>query len=104
MNCAKMVTHFETSSGFINTSLCLCLTPLWFIFTHQRCRLRSLPSTNAHNCKLQIFFRYLGYGNGNSVPLKLYISCTDEIRKCGVYAQFMLDACAIVAGNYPDNS
>jgi len=29
---------------------------------------------------------------------------TDETRKRGVYAQFMLDACAIVAGNYPGNS
>jgi hypothetical protein len=104
MNCAKIVAHFKTSSGFINTSLCLCLTPLWFEFTHQRYHSRSLLSTNAHNGKLQIFFYSLGYGNGNSVPLKLYVSCTNGNRKCGVYAQLMLDACAIVAGNYPGNS
>jgi hypothetical protein len=104
MNCTKMVAHFKTSSGFINTSLCLGLIPLWSEFAHNRCRPGSLPSTDAPNGKLQPLFCRLGYGNGNSVLLKLYVSCTNETRKCGVYAQLTLDSCAIVPGNYPGNS
>jgi hypothetical protein len=60
----------------------------------------------------QIFFRHPGYDDNNNVLFKLHTPDTvadtsndhnsDATRSSGLYAQFALDACAVIAGNRTD--
>jgi hypothetical protein len=56
------------------------------------------PSPPQHR-QLQILFRHPGYDDGNNVLFKLQAPDTDGDGQPGLFAQFAIDACAIIAGN-----
>ncbi|KAH8701326.1 hypothetical protein GQ44DRAFT_732977 [Phaeosphaeriaceae sp. PMI808] len=74
-----------------------------------------LPSIPQPLRRWQIFFRHPGYDDSNNVLFKLYAMDTDTdgshnteqdgsqaLGIPGLYAQFALDACAVIAGNRTD--
>jgi len=50
--------------------------------------------------ELYILFLHPGYDDSNNVLFKLHAPDTDEDGRPGLFAQFAVDACAIVAGDY----
>ncbi|KAH8714825.1 hypothetical protein GQ44DRAFT_762634 [Phaeosphaeriaceae sp. PMI808] len=64
----------------------------------------SLPSIPQPPQCEQVLFRHPGYDDSNNVLFKLYaVDSHNEARqRPGLYAQFALDACAVIAGNRTD--
>jgi hypothetical protein len=50
--------------------------------------------------QVQILFRHPGYGDDTNVLFKLQASDIDDHGQPGLLAQFAIDACAIIAGDY----
>ncbi|KAF2820871.1 hypothetical protein CC86DRAFT_374153 [Ophiobolus disseminans] len=50
--------------------------------------------------QVQILFRHPGYDDDNNVLFKLQASDIDDHGQPGLFAQFAIDACAIIAGDY----
>jgi hypothetical protein len=57
------------------------------------------PSLIQHR-QLQILFRHPGYDDGTNVLFKLRAPDTNDDGQPGLLAQFAVDACAIIAGDY----
>jgi hypothetical protein len=57
------------------------------------------PSSSQHR-QLHILFRHPGYDDRNNVLFKLHASDLDNDGQPGLFAQFAIDACAVIAGNY----
>jgi hypothetical protein len=57
------------------------------------------PSSSLHR-QLHILFRHPGYDDCNNVLFKLHASDLDKDGQPGLFAQFAIDACAVIAGNY----
>jgi hypothetical protein len=56
------------------------------------------PSASQHR-QLHILFRHPGYDDCNNVLVKLHASDLDNDGQPGLFAQFAIDACAVIAGN-----
>ncbi|KAF2023443.1 hypothetical protein EK21DRAFT_80903 [Setomelanomma holmii] len=57
------------------------------------------PSLLQHR-QFQILFRHPGYDDGSNVLFKLKAPDTDDHGQPGLLAQFAIDACTIIAGDY----
>jgi hypothetical protein len=57
------------------------------------------PSASQHR-QLHILFRHPGYDDCNNVLFKLHASALDNDGQPGLFAQFAIDVCVVIAGNY----
>jgi hypothetical protein len=57
------------------------------------------PPSSSQRRQLHILFRHPGYDDSNNVLSKLHASDVDNDGKPGLFAQFAIDACAMIAGN-----
>jgi hypothetical protein len=55
------------------------------------------PSASQHR-QLNILFRHPGYDDCNNVLFKLHVSALDNDGQPGLFAQFAIDVCVVIAG------